>query len=47
MNDIREDWEKEMYDDDQPSVEFAGILILFAVFVVVFLCGVFVGAWIW
>ena len=47
MNDIREDWEKEMYDDDQPSVEFAGVFVLFVIMLLVFLTGVFVGAWMW
>lgn len=38
-----EDWEKEMYDDDHPSVEFAGVIFAFAILIVGIAIGFAVG----
>ena len=40
-----EDWEKELYEDDSPSVEFAGIMFLIAMVVAILVCGFILWVW--
>ena len=47
MNDSPEEWEEEMYEDDRTRFDFADTFVLFVIMMLVFLTGVFVGAWMW
>lgn len=45
-----QDWEEtaeRQYHDETPTKEFAVAVVCFVVLVLVFLCGVVVGAWMW
>ena len=40
-----EDWENELYEDDSPSVEFAGIIVIRAIVWAALICALFLWVW--